>query len=193
MGYEWITSHSTSMKKSNSLLKAMVALGNHPSIASSAGLKIMNNLCLFPGHSSIVKNIGFSGFSVPSFVEERDSRYVDNWEDKEEYVDSCDMTSEVSIVSQGVRREQVLDILEFVDKVNVRPDTNVYACLLQGCINSKALEEGRLVHTHIINSQFNSNLFLLNSIVNIYAKCGRRMHDKCLMECTNETWLRGLH
>ena len=139
-------------EKSNSLLKAMVALGNHPSVASSAGLKIMNNLCLFPRHSSIVKNIGFSGFSVPSFVEEGDSRYIDNWEDKEEYVDSCDMTSEVSTVSQGVRREQVLEILEFVDKVNVRTDTNVYACLLQGCINSKALEEGRLVHTHIINS-----------------------------------------
>ena len=80
----------------------MVALGNHPSVASSVGLKITNNLCLFPGHSSIVKNIGFSGFSVPSFVEERDSRYVDNWEEKEEYKDSCDMTSEVNTVSQGV-------------------------------------------------------------------------------------------
>ena len=82
MGYEWITSHSTSMKKSNSLLKAMVALGNHPSVASSAGLKITNNLCLFPGHNNIVKNIGFNGFLVPSFVEEGDSRYIDNWEDK---------------------------------------------------------------------------------------------------------------
>ena len=102
MGYEWIASHLTSMKKSNSLLKAMVALGNHPSVASSAGLKIMNNLCLFPGHSNIVKNIGFRGFSVPSFVEEGDSRYIDNWEDKEEYAYSCDMTSEVHIVSQGV-------------------------------------------------------------------------------------------
>ena len=129
MGYEWIASHLTSMKKSNSLLKAMVALGNHPSVASSAGLQITNNLCLFPGHSNIVKNIGFSGFSVPSFVEEGDSRYIDNWEDKEEYANSCDMTSEVSTVSQGVRREQVLDILEFVDKVNVQPDTNVYARL----------------------------------------------------------------
>ena len=140
------------MKKSKSLLKVMVALGIHPYVASSTGLKIMNNLCLFPGHSRIVKNIGFSGFSVPSFFEEGDSRYIDNWEDKEEYADSCDMTSEVSTVSQGVRREQVLDILEFVDKVNFRSDTNVYACLLQGCINRKALEEGRLVHTHIINS-----------------------------------------
>ena len=152
MGYEWIASHLTSMKKSNSLLKAMVAIRNHPSVASSTGLKIMNNLCLFPRHSSIVNNIGFSSFSVRSFVEEGDSRYIDNWEDKEEYADSCDMTSEVSTVSQGVRREQVLDILEFVDKVNVRLDTNVYPRLLQGCFNSKALEEGRLVHTHIINS-----------------------------------------
>ena len=105
MGYEWITSHSTSMKKSNILLKAMVALGNHPSVASSAGLKITNNLCLFPGHNNIVKNIGFNSFSVLSFVVEGDSRYIDNWEDKEEYADSYDMTSEVSTVSQGVRRE----------------------------------------------------------------------------------------
>ena len=107
----------------------MVAMGNHPSVASSVGLKITNNLCLFPRHNNIVKNIGFSSFSVPSFVEEGDSRYIDNWEDKEEYVDSCDMSSKVSTVSQGVRREQVLDILEFVDKVNVQPDTNVYARL----------------------------------------------------------------
>ena len=102
MGYEWIASHSTSMKKSNSLLKAMVALGNHPSVASSVGLKRTNNLCLLPGHISIVKNIGFSGFSIPSFVEEGYSRYIDNWEEKEEYKDSCDMTSEVNTVSQGV-------------------------------------------------------------------------------------------
>ena len=83
MGYEWIASHSTSMKKVKSLLKAMVALGNNPSVSSSAGLKIMNNLCLFPGHISIVKNIGFNGFSVPIFVEEGYLRYIDNWEDKE--------------------------------------------------------------------------------------------------------------
>ena len=97
----------------------MVALGNHPSVASSMGLKITNNLCLFPGNSIIVKNIGFNGFSVPSFVEEGDSRYIDNWEDKEEYADSCYMTSEVSTVSQGVRRDQVLEILEFIHRVNV--------------------------------------------------------------------------
>ena len=80
-------------------------MDHFPSVASSIGLKLTNNLCLFPGHISIVKNIGFSGFLVPSFVEEGDSRYIDNWEDKEEYADSYDMTSEVSTVSQGVRRE----------------------------------------------------------------------------------------
>jgi len=162
------------MKKFNFLLKDVATLGNYPSMSSSVGLNITNNLCnlcLFAGQISIVRNIGFSSFSVSNVVEEEDSRYVENWEDNEGHRESCDMTSEVSTVFQGGRWEQVLDILELIDKGNVRSDTNIYARLLQGCVNRKALEEGRLVHTHIINSGFNSNLFLLNSIVNMYAKC----------------------
>lgn len=36
----------------------------------------------------------------------------------------------------------------------------------------KKLKEGRIVHTHFLRSKFKSDLFIQNTIINMYAKCG---------------------
>ncbi len=33
-------------------------------------------------------------------------------------------------------------------------------------------EEGRCVHQHIVDCGYNSNVFVINSLVDMYAKCG---------------------
>eukprot|EP01018_Ginkgo_biloba_P009126 Gb_37176 [translate_table: standard] len=64
-----------------------------------------------------------------------------------------------------------------------RGSSATYARLLQVCANAKALAEAEQVHAHIIQSGFNSDVFLGNRLLDIYAKCGsvgyaRRVFDE---------------
>lgn len=47
-----------------------------------------------------------------------------------------------------------------------------YASLLQGCVDTKALVEGKWIHTHMIKSGLEPNVFVENNLINMYAKCG---------------------
>eukprot|EP01018_Ginkgo_biloba_P034623 Gb_37261 [translate_table: standard] len=64
----------------------------------------------------------------------------------------------------------------FLKKVlyrDVRVDYSIYASLLQDCVSKKALPDGKLVHSHIIQRGFKAqDIFLGNIIVTMYAKCG---------------------
>jgi pentatricopeptide repeat protein len=67
--------------------------------------------------------------------------------------------------------------------MSFKTDANVYARLLQSCTESKSLAEGKLVHAHMNITGFQPQLFIQNSLVNLYAKCGsivdaHQMFDK---------------
>lgn len=53
-----------------------------------------------------------------------------------------------------------------------------YASLLQGCVDTKALAEGKWIHTHMIKSGLEPNVFVENNLINMYAKCGS-FNDVC--------------
>ncbi|GLJ06468.1 hypothetical protein SUGI_0039900 [Cryptomeria japonica] len=62
-------------------------------------------------------------------------------------------------------------------------DYNSYRPLLQWCVNSRAIAEGKQLHAHTIVSGFVYLPFISNNLVNMYAKCGiiedaRKMFDK---------------
>jgi hypothetical protein len=54
----------------------------------------------------------------------------------------------------------------------VRPDAVTFVGVLNACTSVVALEEGRLAHEQIIESGWDSDLFLGSSLVDMYAKCG---------------------
>jgi pentatricopeptide repeat protein len=73
-----------------------------------------------------------------------------------------------NLCKQG-RLKEALHILHSMEQ---RVGSYTYICLLQGCIENKALEEGRLVHTHMKEKRFQvSNTYLWNTLLNMYAKC----------------------
>eukprot|EP01018_Ginkgo_biloba_P019473 Gb_00852 [translate_table: standard] len=72
----------------------------------------------------------------------------------------------------------VLHILRLKDYSN-----SSYVSLLRRCDNYEFLPEGKLVHAHIIQTGFRVDVFLGNTLVIMYAKCGslldaRRVLDK---------------
>eukprot|EP01018_Ginkgo_biloba_P029573 Gb_20749 [translate_table: standard] len=71
------------------------------------------------------------------------------------------------------RLKEAFSILYNMDESVIWADSNTYSALLQGCINSKALVEGKRVHAHMIKNALGSGIFLQNNLINMYAKCGR--------------------
>ncbi|RWR92790.1 pentatricopeptide repeat-containing protein [Cinnamomum micranthum f. kanehirae] len=63
------------------------------------------------------------------------------------------------------------------------PNSSIFSNLLQSCIGSRSLRDARRVHARIIKSQFASEIFIQNRLVDSYAKCGclddaRKVFDK---------------
>ncbi|KAH9293007.1 hypothetical protein KI387_041794, partial [Taxus chinensis] len=56
--------------------------------------------------------------------------------------------------------------------------TNFYSALLEGCIGTKSVREGKTVHAHMIKKGCDSDTFLQNNLVNFYGKC-RYIDDAC--------------
>eukprot|EP01018_Ginkgo_biloba_P012913 Gb_21937 [translate_table: standard] len=84
-----------------------------------------------------------------------------------------------NLCKQGLLKE-ALHIAHLMDQP---VDTSTYACLLQMCIKKKALSQGRVLHTHMNEIGFMPDVFLGNTLANMYAKCGslvdaRRVFDK---------------
>eukprot|EP01018_Ginkgo_biloba_P012920 Gb_21941 [translate_table: standard] len=84
----------------------------------------------------------------------------------------------INLCKEG-RLSDALHILHDMDKPL---DTSTYACILQLCIKKRALSEGKRVHAHMNKVEFVPDIFLTNTLVNMYAKCGslvgaRRVFD----------------
>ncbi|MCO5602819.1 hypothetical protein L7F22_056958 [Adiantum nelumboides] len=67
---------------------------------------------------------------------------------------------------------KALQLLCRLEEKGYRRSSHTYVCLLQGCIQSNALNEGRLLHSHLIKDASNCNIFLFTTLANMYARCG---------------------
>ncbi|KAJ8642742.1 hypothetical protein MRB53_004490 [Persea americana] len=67
--------------------------------------------------------------------------------------------------------------LDLIDRGSIEPDPEMYNRLLKRATQMKKLKEGRIVHAHFLGSKFKFDLFILNTIINMYAKCGSSVSD----------------
>ena len=56
------------------------------------------------------------------------------------------------------------------------PDQYVFTCALRACASMGDLEHGKLMHDQLIRSFFDAEVVVLNSLVDMYAKC-KCLHD----------------
>eukprot|EP01018_Ginkgo_biloba_P036666 Gb_31696 [translate_table: standard] len=65
----------------------------------------------------------------------------------------------------------------------LQPDHYIFPKVLKACANLKALQQGKEIHNHIIKNDFQSNIYVENSLVDMYVKCesideARKVFDK---------------
>eukprot|EP01018_Ginkgo_biloba_P022395 Gb_02037 [translate_table: standard] len=70
------------------------------------------------------------------------------------------------------RLKEALDILHVMDQRGIAVESNTYVSLLQACGDSKALAEGKQVHTQMLRNVIEQNVFIKTNIVTMYGKCG---------------------
>ncbi|XP_027332329.1 pentatricopeptide repeat-containing protein At3g24000, mitochondrial isoform X2 [Abrus precatorius] len=85
-----------------------------------------------------------------------------------------------------------LHVLDLIDRGSLQPDRTLYNALLKRCTQLGKLKEGKLVHSHVLNSKFKNDIVIQNSVLFMYARCGsledaRRLFDE--MPCKDMvTW-----
>ena len=67
--------------------------------------------------------------------------------------------------------EALLTYIEMVER-GVKPDNFTYPSLLKACARLPALAEGMQAHGHVFKLGFHDDVFVQNSLVSMYGKCG---------------------
>eukprot|EP01018_Ginkgo_biloba_P039721 Gb_32164 [translate_table: standard] len=92
------------------------------------------------------------------------------------------ISDDVRTLSKQGRMTEALHVLHLMDQQGIWPDASAYASLLQGCVNRKALSEGKLVHAHMIETEFKPDIFLGTKLVIMHAKCGSLVDGRRVLD-----------
>ncbi|XP_077234914.1 tetratricopeptide repeat (TPR)-like superfamily protein [Tasmannia lanceolata] len=73
--------------------------------------------------------------------------------------------------------EAALFMYKAMQERDVKPDNFTYPSLLKGCAHMSALREGMQIHGHAFKFGLESDLYVQNSLINMYGKCGEIKHS----------------
>ncbi|KAH9549386.1 hypothetical protein CY35_10G016600 [Sphagnum magellanicum] len=68
--------------------------------------------------------------------------------------------------------QKALELFRQMQQEGVRPDSVTFVGVLNACASVVALEEGKCVHQQIVECGWDSDVFVANSLIDMYAKCG---------------------
>eukprot|EP01018_Ginkgo_biloba_P019743 Gb_26052 [translate_table: standard] len=129
------------------------------------------------------------GFAVYQIISHTVTTYIGVGISEEPMGDGvCDIgfTGTVNVNRAMCEKSQLKEAMGIMLDINQRSssaDSVVYARRLQECVKIKALSEGKQVHSHMIETGFEPDIFVGNNLINMYAKCGsvvsaRHVFDK---------------
>ncbi len=73
---------------------------------------------------------------------------------------------------KSAQGHKALELFRQMQQEGVQPDSVTFVGVLNACASLVALEEGRCAHKQIIQNGSDSDVFVGNSLVDMYAKCG---------------------
>ncbi|KAJ7542549.1 hypothetical protein O6H91_09G000100 [Diphasiastrum complanatum] len=128
-------------------------------------------------HKSTLESLWVDGWLNPSWVNERMVSmalgHIQFGDGLNSRARDCFCNGDkVSRLCQEGRLKEALHMVELMVQQTTTTPIGAYLCLLKGCSKRKALAEGKQVHALIAQSVLDSNIFLANTLVHMYSKCG---------------------
>ena len=87
--------------------------------------------------------------------------------------DIVSWTSMISCYIMYGYEESSLDMYDDMEKESILPTRATFLCVLKACSNIENLEKGRLVYDEIVRYGFDIEITIGNTLVDMFAKCGR--------------------
>ncbi|MCO5550887.1 hypothetical protein L7F22_004381 [Adiantum nelumboides] len=78
----------------------------------------------------------------------------------------------ISAYAQHGLHEQAFELYTKVCKSNVQLDGHVFTAVLGACSSERHLVHGKMVHGHILDSPHKQDVYINNSLIDMYARCG---------------------
>eukprot|EP01018_Ginkgo_biloba_P016412 Gb_25554 [translate_table: standard] len=128
--------------------------------------------------------LGFMHFTSSNFINNHTATVLQGRQPTEKpHWELHSIVGNANILCAEGRLKKGLDIIRLTDQIGNRVESDVYASLLQGCVNMKAIVDGKRIHVHMVKSGFRPDVYLETKLVIMYAKCGcladaRRVFDK---------------
>ncbi|KAJ7548566.1 hypothetical protein O6H91_07G017400 [Diphasiastrum complanatum] len=128
-------------------------------------------------HKSTLEGLWINGWLNPSWVEEKMASMALSHTQSGDglrlrVADSFRNGDKVSKFCQEGRLKEARHLVELMAQQTTKAPIGAYVCLLKGCSRKKALAEGKQVHALIGQSVIDSSIFIANTLVHMYAKCG---------------------
>lgn len=88
--------------------------------------------------------------------------------------------------------EEALQLFQQMEQEGLQPDNLTYVHLLKACSSISALEEGKRIHSRLMETGVKLDLFISSTLIDMYAKCGRLEDARLLFDrlpaCNLVTW-----
>lgn len=68
--------------------------------------------------------------------------------------------------------QQAIALYHQIQQSSVTPDGHVFVAVLKACASPSFLKHGKLIHTHIIESNFAEDVFVGSALIDMYGRCG---------------------
>lgn len=89
-------------------------------------------------------------------------------------------------LSKAGQFNEAMQVLERVDSSHIQIYRQTYSALLQLCIKFKNLGDGERIYNHIKKSGVQPDIFMWNTLINMYAKCGNTISAKQIFDDMRE-------
>ena len=88
--------------------------------------------------------------------------------------------------AQCGHNHEVSELLREMEMVDLKPSKITFVSILDSCASGSALDEGRCIHACLMEYDFESELVVLNALVNMYGKCGSLEDSQTLFDKMDE-------
>ncbi|KAK9151320.1 hypothetical protein Syun_009629 [Stephania yunnanensis] len=176
----------------------------HPSLQSKTHISLLQT-CTTPQqlhqlHALTIKTATFHQISVSSRVLSLSTDpkignfdYAISVFDRIEQPNSFTWSTIIKCSVENHRPDDAIVLFcELLEESVVEPGSYVFPCVIKGCAQICAIEEGKQIHGLVLKTGFGSELYVRSSLVNLYCKCGEiglaralfeRLERKDLVSC----------